>query len=378
MKIYQVIQGVSGLSAGPSYSVGALAHFLADRNNTVEILALGDPPETWPFSVTPRFFKLYWNPTWGRLGFVGRDAIAFIRVIGNERAILHGHNLWGIANLFPLLVRRNSPARIIWSPRGALSEVAWTYSPVIKRLFWQLLQKRALSHVTCFHVTSIMEYKDVRRMGFSQPVAIIPNGVDIPSETPDSRKNKVLYLGRIHSIKGLDLLILVWQEIAEQFPDWELVIAGPVDSEYAEGLVRNVREHRIPRIAFAGEVRGENKSLLLSTARLLVLPSYSENFGMVVAEALAHGLPVIATTGTPWQDLAEKRCGWYVQPTREDLKRALVEAISAPSEQLERMGRSGCEWMVRDYGWPHIAEMMNDVYTWQLKGGTPPGCVVTE
>lgn len=180
MNIYQIIQGVDGPSQGPSYSVGALAHYLADRGNTVEILALGNPPPMWTFAVKPRLFQSYWNPTWGRLGFVGRDAITFIRGIGNESVILHGHNLWGIVNLFSLLVRRNSPARIVWSPRGALRKIAWTYRPVIKRLFWLLLQRRALSRTTCFHVTSIMEYEDERRMGFTQPVAIIPNGVDVP------------------------------------------------------------------------------------------------------------------------------------------------------------------------------------------------------
>lgn len=194
----------------------------------------------------------------------------------------------------------------------------------------------------------------------------------------NSRINRIVSLGRIHGIKGLDLLIPVWQDIAEQFSDWELVIAGPIDSEYAEGIVRRAREHRIPQLLFTREVLGDNKSSLLSTARLLVLPSYSENFGMVVAEALAHGLPVIATTGTPWKDLRLMKCGWYVQPTRKDLKQALVEAISAPGEQLDLMGRRGREWMERDYGWPRIAEMMNDVYKWLFYGGTPPACVVTE
>jgi glycosyltransferase involved in cell wall biosynthesis len=177
-------------------------------------------------------------------------------------------------------------------------------------------------------------------------------------------------------VKGLEMLLSAWTAIAADFSDWELVIAGPLKGAYPESMQTLAREMRAPRVKFAGEVLGEAKRFLLSSAALFVLPSYSENFGMAVAEALAHGLPVITTTGTPWAAISSHNCGWYIAPDKTALRDTLREALNRPLPALHEMGRNGQAWMQRDYSWGRVAEMMQQSYVWLLTGGARPDYVV--
>lgn len=220
------------------------------------------------------------------------------------------------------------------------------------------------------------EYHDVRRVGFTGPVAVIPNAVNAPPLNENiERTNRIVFLSRIHPKKGLDILIPAWCQIAEQFPDWELVIAGPLDNSYAKNIVEMSRDLKVPRLRFCGEVLGDEKSALLFSSRLFVLPTYSENFGLVIAEALAHGLPVITTTETPWTNVKQQGCGWCIRPNHRELTEALVEALSVPPGTLEYMGQQGRELIQTDFSWPQVADRMRCVYQWLLNGGAPPDYV---
>jgi glycosyltransferase involved in cell wall biosynthesis len=375
MKIYHILQGVGSPSAGPAYSVGALAHQQAIHGNEVEVIALGSYLPEWPYSAKLNIFWVKWpRALLGRI-----QAISFIRDVASEPAILHGHGVWRVLDLFPLALRSSSPSRIIWSPRGMFSEWSWQQKAGIKRPFWHLFQKPAFKRVNCFHATAMSEYHDVRRVGFSEPVAVIPNAVDVPPLNENiERKNRIVFLSRIHPKKGLDILIPAWRQVAELFPDWELVIAGPLDSPYANRMVKMAHELEVPRLRFHGEVLGDEKSALLFSSRLFVLPTYSENFGLVIAEALAHGIPVITTTETPWTNVNQQGCGWCIRPDRNELVEALTAAMSESPGKLESMGRRGRAWMEKDYSWPHVADEMKSVYQWLLNGGTPPDCVITD
>jgi glycosyltransferase involved in cell wall biosynthesis len=251
------------------------------------------------------------------------------------------------------------------------------YKAFIKQPFWHLLQKPALRRCHCFHATSHAEYESIRNVGLHGPVAVIPNGIDIPDPTADNlRTKRVVFLSRIDPVKGLNILLPAWTAIAADFSDWDLVIAGPLKGTYPESMQALAREIRAPRVTFTGEMLGEAKRSLLQTASLFVLPSYSENFGMAVAEALAHGVPVITTTGTPWTDIRSHNCGWYIEPNQDALYEALREALSLPLPVLHEMGRKGHAWMQQDYSWKHIAEMMRQTYEWLLSGTSRPACIV--
>jgi glycosyltransferase involved in cell wall biosynthesis len=250
------------------------------------------------------------------------------------------------------------------------------YKALIKQPFWRFLQKPALHRCHCFHATSLAEYESIRGVGLRGPVAVIPNGIDIPdSETDGLRGKRVVFLSRIDPVKGVDTLLSAWASIAADFGDWELVIAGPLKGAYPDSMQALARELRAPRVTFAGEVLGDAKRSLLSTASLFVLPSHSENFGMAVAEALAHGVPVITTTGTPWADISSHNCGWYIEPNHAALSETLRNALSQPLPALHEMGRNGHSWMQRNYSWGHIATMMHQTYEWLLQDAPRPDWV---
>lgn len=258
------------------------------------------------------------------------------------------------------------------------SSWSWEHKAVLKRPFWYGLQKPALNRVDCFHATAPSELDDVRRLGFQQPVAIIPNGVEIPDVSDISQKQKqIVFLSRIHPKKGLHLLIEAWSAVADRFSEWELLVAGKIDSPYGQRMVELARNISAPRIRFLGEVLGDDKRRLLASARLFVLPTFSENFGIAIAEALAHSTPVITTVETPWTQLEERGCGWCIYPKLEELKQVLASALHRSDAELDVMGRLGRKWVSTDFGWQKAAYMMEGVYEWLLFRSKKPKYVFT-
>ena len=372
MRITQVIHGVHNPSAGPTYSVAKLADELHKLREDSSVLTLGQAPAEWPYQ-SP--LKIH-NGRLERLTGVSFSLIQEIRYLSQEARILHGHGLWRISNLYPLFLGRDVPARVIFSPRGMLSPWSMRYKALLKQPFWRLLQEPALRRCHCLHATAAVEFEDIRSAGLRGPVAIIPNGVDIPHLSRDTpRAKRVVFLSRIDPKKGLDLLLPAWTAIAKDFSDWELVIAGPLKDTYANSIQTLARKMATPRVIFAGEVLGEAKRALLSSASLFVLPSYSENFGIAVAEALAHGLPVITTTATPWTELDHRNCGWCIPPRENELREALRAALTLPLPLLHDMGAKGREWMQRSFAWETVATMMLYTYEWLLHNSARPDCV---
>jgi glycosyltransferase involved in cell wall biosynthesis len=373
MRISQIIQSVDNLSAGPTYSVARLADELHKLGEDVSVLTLGRPPKEWPYDTPLRIHDGAFEIKTG----ISLSLMREIRKLSTSPCILHGHSIWRLANLFPLFLGREAPARIVCSPRGTLSPWSMQYKALIKQPFWHLFQKPALHRCHCFHATSLAEYESIRGVGLRGPVAVIPNGIDIPDPNTDNMRGKrIVFLSRIDPVKGVDVLLSAWASIAADFGDWELVIAGPLKGAYPESMQAFARELQVPRVTFTGEVLGEAKRFLLQTASLFVLPSHSENFGMAVAEALAHGVPVITTTGTPWADVRSHNCGWCIELHQDTLREALRSALSQPLPALREMGRNGHAWMQRDYSWGRVAEMMRDTYEWLLSGAPRPACIV--
>ena len=276
MKIFQIIQRVDNPSAGPTYSVSRLASELRALGEDAAVLSLGTAPQAWPDEVP---LQIHTDP-FGYSSGVSLSLIRDIRRASREPCILHDHGIWRMANLFPLFVTGNAPARMICSPRGMLSSWSMNHKFLIKQPFWNFLQKPALKRCHCFHATAESEYESIRHEGFSAPVAIIPNGIDIPALDEHIEKTKrIVFLSRIDPKKGLDMLIPAWNAISSEFPDWELIIAGPLNNGYAKSMQSLARTLEASRISFIGQTLGEEKRRLLSTAALFVLPTYSENFG---------------------------------------------------------------------------------------------------
>jgi glycosyltransferase involved in cell wall biosynthesis len=282
-------------------------------------------------------------------------------------------------NVYPGRAARRHGAPLVLSPRGMLGAAALAFSARQKRLFWRLAQSRAVAPVRCFHATSEAELADIRAFGLTAPVAVIPNGIDLPATLPEApRAREVLHLGRIHPKKGIDRLLAAWALVAAEFPDWRLRIVGPSEGGHAEDLEALAARLSLGEsVRFDGPLYGADKQAAYRRAALFVLPTRHENFGMVVAEALALGTPVISTQGAPWQGLEREGCGWWIDHGPETMAVALRDALARPPEVLAAMGARGRDWMARDFGWEGIAMRMAEVYAWCRGQGERPECVVT-
>ena len=251
--------------------------------------------------------------------------------------LVHLHGLWQYPSLAVLNWSRKIKRPYIVSPHGMLEPWALAQSRVLKKLAGWLYQNACLRGATVIWATSKMEGENVRRAGFNNPIALIPNGVELPAalEKPEIRNQKsavrrALFLSRIHPKKGLLNLVKAWDavqksEARSQKPEvgipasdfrspasdkWELLIVGPDEGGHLAEVQAAVRNAGLERqIHFHGEVMGEDKIECYRGADLFVLPSFSENFGLVIAEALSCGVPVITTRETPWEELETHRFG---------------------------------------------------------------------
>jgi glycosyltransferase involved in cell wall biosynthesis len=251
---------------------------------------------------------------------------------------------------------------------------AWKKEPV-----WWLWQKDALKAAHCLHATAESEYDEIRQAGLNNPVAIIPNGIDIPdlpsANREDRNQKTILSLGRIHPKKGLDRLVRAWAMLEGRFPNWSLRLIGSAEVGHDLELVALGKQLNLRRFNVQAAAYGDAKWQAYQSADLFVLPTLNENFGITVAEALACELPVISTKGAPWQGLEKEGCGWWIDHGVEPLAATLVEAMELDEAARANMGRRGKSWMGRDFGWPAIGEEMANVYRWLQHGGPVPASV---
>lgn len=372
------IPGLSEASSGPSYSVVRLCEALIDIGHEVTLAALRlrEGRQNPAFVKT---FALGMGPS--RLGNSPELKRWLIQQVRLQRVdLLHSHGMWQLNSMYPGWASKHGRVELVVSPRGAFSRYAMSHGSKFKKIVWPLIQRPALSAAGCFHATAPSEYEDIRRVGFKQPVAVIPNGIDIPADLPRVTKKRrtLLFIGRIHPIKGLPSLLHAWKEVHREFPEWDLAIAGSDAGYYGStGFLNELRalaaDLQLDRVQFMGEVLGDDKWRVYRNAELFVLPTNSENFGLAVAEALSVGLPAIVTKGAPWSRLAEKSAGWWIDIGQEPLTRCLRHALGQSREVLVGMGIAGREWMKADYSWEHVGSMMAETYTWLVsKGNQPP------
>lgn len=278
--------------------------------------------------------------------------------------VIHDSGMW--------LVHNHALARLSWelaiprivSTRGMLEPWALRHKAWKKRLAWAAYQKRDLRRAQLLHATSEQEAGNFAALDLDVPVVVVPNGVEVAApakSAPAARQRTALFLGRIYPVKGLPMLIKAWDRLR---PDgWRLEIAGPDEGGHQAEIAELVARCGLGEVvSFPGPLAGEAKSAAFARAELLVLPSHSESFGMVVAEALAHSLPVLTTTAVPWPQLETSGSGWRVDAAVEALVGGLRTATSQETRTLREMGARGRELVSRAYGWPAIASEFMRIY----------------
>lgn len=222
------------------------------------------------------------------------------------------------------------------------------------------------------HYTSPEEQRESRDRFPGIPGVVIPNGVSIPDRVghdPGDGTLRLLFLGRLDPIKGLDCLLRACAGLDRSGGSWRLTIAGDGSPEYRAELAGLISSLGLgERVALSGAVERAGRDRLFAESDLLILPSHRENFGMVVAEALAHAVPVVAAKGTPWRRLEEVGCGLWVENEPSCLGQAIERMARA---DRRRMGVLGREWMQREYSWKGRAEAMGQVYAEILTAEAP-------
>lgn len=379
MKSVHVISSLHAEGGGPSYTVPRLAEALTAHGWEAEIATLESPYVRTRGGVTVHTFERDTVPI-DVLNRLGRSRAMASGLAGLSGEVLHTHGLWMMPNVYPAWVARRQKLPLVLAPHGMLGAGALQFSRQIKRVFWTIWQARAVAKVDCFHATAESELEDIRSFGLKAPVAIVPNGVDLPNRIkPEIGKNAapyVLSLGRLHPKKGLKNLIYAFARVADAHPNWRLRLVGIDEGGHGEKLRRTILEAGLEsRASVEGPAFGSEKEILMARASLFVLPSIHENFAITVAESLAVETPVISSIGAPWSGLVTNRCGWWVDHGVEALAVALDEAMALPPAERAAMGARGRAWMERDFAWEGIGARMAEVYDWLLGCGPQPAFV---
>jgi glycosyltransferase involved in cell wall biosynthesis len=358
MKVFLAATSLQPSYGGPAFSVSRLALALTEAGADV---ALWTPDESAPATRLLR-------PDAPVRRMTGKASEALDR-FGAD--VLHDNGIWLWHNhlLADLAAGRRIPRLV--SIRGMLEPWAMNHKGWKKKLAWSLYQRRDLMRAHCHHTTAEQEARNVKGLDLGVPVRVIPNGVDIP-ESSDAfnfsggKGNRegpkiALFLGRIYPVKGLPMLVEAWARIRPA--GWVLQIAGPDEGGHRAHVERMIAAAGLQdAISFSGPIDGSAKARALLGVDLFVLPSHSESFGMAIAEALAHGVPVLTTKATPWPELPERGCGWQVEATIDGIAEGLRLATACDRETLHAMGANGRAWVAAEFGWERVAKEFMTTY----------------
>ncbi len=373
LKVLHVVATLDARSGGPAYSVPNLVNALQQAGIVADIFT------AYPHGCEVALVagvKIIDQPVNGIFSL--RNWCAVLRKLAIDYDFLHLHGCWDIKLLLAAKAAKKCGKPYIVSPRGMLEPWSLAQGRIKKQLAWRGYQRRILNDAAFVHATAQMEADNLRKLpGMTMPVEVVANGVEMPEivdkitaqsnilqKYPQLAGRRImLFISRLHYKKGLDRLLNFWQRNAGLANNWILVIAGDGQADYVNALQQTAQDDiAAGRVVFVGGVYGQVKADLLAAAEVFVLPTASENFGIAIAEALAAETAVLTTTGTPWQEIKERNCGWWVDLAGNDLETVLAEVVNMPSDILAGMGRRGRELIQSGYTWPVLGEQMADVY----------------
>lgn len=326
------------------------------------------------------------------LGFSPAMEKTAVNKIGGGYQILHQHSIWLAVSRVTNNWRSKFDRPTVITPHGTLEGFALNRSNWKKKLALIAYEMKNLKSASCLQATAEEEAMSFRRFGLKNPIAIIPNGIseDWLQSDGDMQKFRerfsiqsdrrlLLFLSRIHPKKGLPMLLEAMAQLSNRLEDWLLVIAGPDESGHQHELEQQREKLGLSsRVIFAGPLHGAEKRDAFAAAEVFVLPTHSENFGIVIAEALGAGVPVITTRGAPWENLQTNKCGWWVDVSIDAIRDALLEATQCPKKKLITMGQRGRMLMSEKYAWPKVAEQSLQLYKWLLGQESRPNFVIID
>lgn len=368
-------------NGGPSRSIPQVCEHLAEQGIDIN-LGYSKAVDSDALWVPTRDAKVK-RQIYPSICFPGMKKIAFYPglagmltefCLDNDTQIVHDNGVWTGSNRAAAKAAQRCKIPMVLSPRGMLTRWAVGHNPIRKRAAWLFYQRRICQQAQMLHATGRAEAADLRALGLSNPIAIIANGVDIPRfkmppPRPKGGGRRLLFLSRIHPKKGLIALMRAVSALRRVLVEgrWIVTIAGPDEGGHLLEVKNEAVRLGLEKIVeFHDFVDGDEKWALYRSSDLFVLPTFSENFGIVIAEALGCGIPVVTTQGTPWNELLTHRCGWWHPVGQEALESSLRQALTTPVSRLREMGLRGRKLVRDNYEWPEIARRLKKTYEWVL------------
>ena len=305
----------------------------------------------------------------------------FIEKVRQSEAA-HIHGIWEQHCTATAHTARDLHKPYVLSAHGMLEPWALRNKRWKKAVYSFFTERDNVRNASCLHALTQAEAENYRQFGAKNPIVVIPNGVRAPAGVTSElflsrypsliQRRPVLFLGRIHYKKGLDLLVKAWQTVAEADKDAHLVLAGP-DSEGTQASIEAAiaQTGLADRITFTGMLTGDLKWSALKASELFVLPSYSEGFSVSVLEAMCMGKPVVVTRQCNVPEVEQHDCGWQIDPDAEQLAAAIAEYLRAPERRARELGMNGMRLTERSYNWTSIGARMRAVYEWLMGGSVP-------
>lgn len=379
MKVLHVISSIDRSCGGPSRSSQGLVAALCELGVDAWIHSF-DGIDPWVAGVK---------------GFKQGEALTVADLKGFD--IVHIHGVWSPKLHDVAMLCRKSKVPYVIAPRGMLEPWSLKQKWLKKRIARFLYQDLDLKKAAALHATAESEAEQFRRLGFKNRIIISPNGVNVPDCALSTKhqtlgtdeKQRALFVSRMHPKKGVLELVEAWARVKPKGCCCELVYTVNSDEERAyeqkvkdrilalgmsyqdkDGAVHLTTTTSDYDFVFTGPLDDEKKWNAYARVDLFVLPTYSENFGIVVAEALWAGVPVITTKGTPWQELETHNCGWWIDIGVESLVEALKEAMSLSDEERAAMGARGRKLVEEKYTWKAVVNAMVKGYEEILNGRT--------
>ncbi|MBQ6187229.1 MAG: glycosyltransferase [Prevotella sp.] len=373
MKILFFITGISLKSGGPSQSVPFMAKGLAEAGADVTLMTRRTKDmNTGIISGTNVHLYILEKDYRSKEveDYIKKEKIQLIQI----------QSIWSLKYHQVAKIARELHIPYIVTPRGMLEPWSLSQKRIKKKIALWLYQKRDFNKATCIYTTAKSEADNIKRLNISSPCAIIPNSIDVEQypcrDNPEIVKKRVLFLSRIHIKKGVEILLDAWRNINIEHKDWELIIAGNGDDNYIQSLKNRIIDYKIENcVKIIPPVFGKEKVELYQSSSLFILPSYSENFGMVIAEAMSCGVPVITTNNTPWEIVNNTNTGWCIPLSVSHVEETLKKALSLKAEILYEMGQKASALVRNNFDYRIIAKKNLRLYDWIINKGEKPDFV---
>ena len=348
MHVLHVITGLPK-AAGTSVFCGEVCNGLAAAGHDVTIAVI-DPTRADCYPIDPQIKLVPIDTLFKSTRSTCSTRFNIIHIHALWAPVLHKVNQWAAKNGLP----------VVWSPHGMLAPWAMRHKWWKKCIPWYLDQKGDLKRAKMLHATSEQEAEWIRGLGFTQPITVAPLGTPLPPLRPwaAKREKTLLFVGRIYPVKALDRLIQAFAEVPLAVRrDWKLRLVGPDQAGHKESLeLRVKRLELVEFVEFAGPKFGEELNAEYDLCDCLALVSHTENFGATVVDAMAHGKPVITGDKTPWKEVAEQKCGWWVSNEPVKLSAAMCEMMSMSDEERRQMGVRGRRLVEEKYTWAVVVK----------------------